>query len=167
MEWPSVSDPLSRLLPAVPPPQGAYAPAAWQPHVPCSSLIVSAGMTPRRDGVLTVTGVVGREVDVATATGAAALAALNALAAVADAAGGLENMRALLRVSVFVACVDGFTELSAVADGASAALTRALPQLGEHARSAIGVRALPGGAPVEVELTAVAAPDGEIEEEQA
>lgn len=71
--------------------------------------------------------------------------ATNTLAAIADAAGGLANVRALLRVSVFVACVDGSTELSAVADGASATLPRALPaRATAHARSAIGVWALPG-----------------------
>lgn len=132
-------------------------PAVRYPCASDSFLIFSAGMTPRRDGVLTVTGMVGREVDRETAARAAGLAATNALAAIADAAGGLANVRALLRVSVFVACTDGFTELSAVADGASAALSRALPACTAHARSAIGVRALPGGAPVEVEVTAVAA----------
>jgi enamine deaminase RidA (YjgF/YER057c/UK114 family) len=59
-------------------------------------------------------------------------------------------------MSVYIACVDGFTDLSAVADGASEALEAHLgPVAGRPARSAIGVRALPGGAPVEIELTAV------------
>ncbi|MFB9962337.1 Rid family hydrolase [Sinosporangium siamense] len=138
----------------MPQPQGDYVPASCQPRVPCSALVFTAGMTPRRDGVLTVTGLVGAEVSVAAAAQAAGLAARNALSAAAGAAGGVKHLRALLRLSVFIACAEGFTDLSKVADGASAALAAALPELGAPARTAIGVRALPGGAPVEVELTA-------------
>lgn len=160
-------DPSGTTLPGVPRPQGAYVPAVRYPCGPDAFLIFSAGMTPRRDGVMTVTGLVGREVDRETAAQAAGLAATNALAAIADAAGGPANVRALLQVNVFVACADGFTELSAVADGASAALSRALPACAGHARTTIGVRALPGGAPVEVDVTAVAARTTETGNERA
>jgi enamine deaminase RidA (YjgF/YER057c/UK114 family) len=53
-----------------------------------------------------------------------------------------------------VACTDGFTQQSAVADGASRALERVLGEAGRAARTACGVCALPGGACVEVELVA-------------
>jgi enamine deaminase RidA (YjgF/YER057c/UK114 family) len=121
-------------------------------------LAVSAGMTPRVDGRLVVTGLVGADVDVATAADAAGIAARNALAAVAGAAGGLDRVARLLRMSVFVACADGFTEASTVADGATAALVEHVGPDALPVRSAIGVRALPGGAPVEVELTAAVHP---------
>lgn len=144
--------------PAVPRPQGAYVPAVAEPLRAGDVLVASAGMTPRRDGRLTVTGLVGRDLTVAEARGAAALAARNAAAAAAD--GDLGLVRRWVRMTVYVACADGFTELSTVADGASAALDELAPALGRPARSAIGVRALPGGAPVEVELTAIARPAG-------
>jgi len=124
----------------MPRPEGAYVPAVAEPIRTGDVLVASAGMTPRRDGRLTLTGLVGRDLDVPAASEAAGLAARNAVAAVAD----------------------GFTDLSAVADGASAALDALAPGLGRPARSAVGVRALPGGAPVEVELTAIA---GELERE--
>ena len=76
-------------------------------------------------------------------------------------AGHAGRVRRWLRMTVYVACADGFTDLSAVADGASEVLDGL--GLGRPARSAIGVRALPGGAPVEVELTAIAAPNVEDE----
>lgn len=138
----------------MPRPQGAYVPAAAEPLRAGDLLIASAGMTPRVDGRLTVTGLVGRDLDVARAREAAALAARNAVAAMT--AGDLDRVRGWLRMTVYVACADGFTELTAVADGASAVLDELTPGLGRPARSAIGVRALPGGAPVEVELTAIA-----------
>ncbi|MGI5203783.1 RidA family protein [Spirillospora sp. CA-108201] len=141
-------------LPAAPRPQGAYVPAVAAPVRAGDVLVASAGMTPRRDGRLTVTGLVGRDLDVPAAREAAALAARNAVAAVAG--GDIGRVRRWVRMTVYVACADGFTDLSAVADGASAALDAVAPGLGRPARSAVGVRALPGGAPVEVELTAIA-----------
>ncbi|QFG25023.1 Atu1372/SO_1960 family protein [Actinomadura sp. WMMB 499] len=147
-------------LPAPPRPQGDYVPAVVAPYVPGLVLVATAGMTPRRDGVLTVTGLVGADVGLAAARDAAGLAARNAVAAVAAALGGRGDataVRTWLRMTVYVACADGVTELSAVADGASAALAAATPDAAPPARSAVGVRALPGGAPVEVELTALAA----------
>jgi enamine deaminase RidA (YjgF/YER057c/UK114 family) len=141
-------------LPPVPRAQGAYVPAVAERLRPADALITSAGMTPRVDGVRTVTGLVGRDLDVAAASRAAALAARNAVAAVTGGRPG--RVRRWLRMTVYVACADGFTELSAVADGASSALEELTPGIGRPARSAIGVRALPGGAPVEVELTAIA-----------
>ncbi len=117
-------------------------------------LIFSAGMTPRRNGVLTVTGTVGEQVDLATARAAATLAASNALAAVRSVlppeAGGLR----CLQMTVYIACAPGFTAASAVADGASEAIAAELGAGALPARSAIGVAALPSGAPVEVQLVA-------------
>jgi enamine deaminase RidA (YjgF/YER057c/UK114 family) len=113
-------------------------------------------MTPRdAQGQLIARGLVGGTVDIELAGRAAAQAARNALAAVVGAAGGLDRVEQCLRMSVFVACVDGFEDLSAVADAASDELESHLGPGRRPARSAIGVRALPGGAPIEIELTAV------------
>ncbi|MES9609353.1 Atu1372/SO_1960 family protein [Actinomadura sp. NPDC000929] len=149
-------------LPAAPRPQGDYVPAVAEPIRAGDLLVASAGMTPRRDGRLTATGLVGRDLDVPAAREAAALAVRNAVAAVAngDLRRSGSRVRRWVRMTVYVACADGFTDLSAVADGASAALEALAPGLGRPARSAVGVRALPGGAPVEVELTAIAGDPG-------
>lgn len=108
-------------------------------------------MTPRRQGRLVVTGTVGADVDVATAREAARIAAENAIAAVASAVGGKDRIERCLKLTVFVACAEGFGEQTAVADGASEAVLQHLDGP-PPARSAVGVRALPAGAPVEVEL---------------
>lgn len=130
-----------------PPPQGNYVPAVHHDGV-----VYTAGMTPRRDGTLVYTGIVGATLTLDQARAAAALAATNALTAVRSAL-PTASVRCL-RMTVFVACAPGFTDLSAVADGASAALEEQLGSAALPARSAIGVLALPSGAPVEVELTA-------------
>lgn len=139
---------------AAPVPQGDYRAAVVD-----GGLALSAGMTPRVAGRLTVTGLVGGDVDPAVARDAAGLAARNAVTAVVAALDGdAGRLRRLLRMTVYVACVDGFTDLSAVADGATAGLREAAPAAGLPVRSAIGVRSLPSGAPVEVELTAAVRP---------
>lgn len=137
-------------LPPVPVlPQGDYVPVRLH-----GGLAFVAGMTPRENGVLTVTGRVGADLDASAARQAAGIAARRALSALEAAAGGLDRVAAALHLTVYVAAVDGFTEHSAVADGASQALTEALGDRGRVARAAIGVASLPGGAPVEVSLLA-------------
>lgn len=134
-----------------PPPQGDYVPAILH-----NGVIHTAGMTPRRDGVLLCAGVVGDTMSVADARGAAGHAARNALAAVLSVAPERAELRCL-KMTVFIACTPGFTQLSAIADGASAVLSAELGSGGLPARSAIGVACLPSGAPVEVELTVAVA----------
>ncbi|MGK2853131.1 MAG: RidA family protein [Microbacteriaceae bacterium] len=136
---------------AAPPPQGDYVPAVLH-----AGLIFSAGMTPRHNGVLTVTGTVGRQVDLPTARAAAMVAASNALAAVRSVLPPDALGVRCLQMTVYVACTADFTAASAVADGASAAITAELGAGALPARSAIGVCALPDGAPVEVQLVAAA-----------
>lgn len=114
---------------------------------------MSAGMTPRVDGNLVVRGRVGADLDVTRARSAAGIATRNALSAVAEVAGGLHRIQRCLRLSVFIACSDGFEDLSAVADGATDEISGHLGAEALPVRSALGVRALPSGAPVEVELT--------------
>ena len=126
------------------------------PAVCHAGLIFSAGMTPRRAGQLTVTGIVGATLDVPTARGAAGLAAANALAAVRSALPAHSTGFRCLQMTVYVACTPEFTEASAVADGASESIVAALGPAALPARAAIGVAALPSGAPVEVALVAAA-----------
>jgi len=133
---------------AAPRPQGDYIPAVRH-----GDIIYTAGMTPRRDGRLVVTGAVGAAVSPEAAHSAAGLAAANALAA-ARAALPPQTGLTCLRMTVYVACAPGFTALSAVADGASAVIREHLGADALPARSAIGVQTLPSGAPVEVELIA-------------
>ena len=104
------------------------------------------------DGKLPATGKVGAEVDPDTAKDLARIAALNALAAVRSEIGDLSAVRRVVRVVGFVASAPGFTGQSQVVNGASELLGEVFGELGRHARSAVGMAALPLDAPVEVEL---------------
>lgn len=140
---------LGMALPAVPTPAGAYLPA-----VRAGDLVFTAGQLPLVDGALTVTGLVGSEVSIEEAAACARTAALNAVAAAADAAGGVDAVGRVVKVVVFVASAPGFTAQAQVANGASDLLAEIFGPAGRHARSAVGVAALPLRAPVEVELVA-------------
>lgn len=89
----------------------------------------------------------------------AEVAALKVLAVLDAAVGGdLGRVRRVLRLGVFIAAGPGFTQHSAVADGASDLVAAALGERGEHARAAVGVASLPAGAAVEVEALVELAP---------
>lgn len=135
-------------LPGNPRPQGRYVAATAT-----DTLVMSAGMTPRVDGVLRHVGRVGQEVSLEEATVAAGIAVSNALAAVVAKVGSLDEIARVLRLTVFVNAVAGFTQHSAVADGASDRLFALLGERGVVVRTAVGVASLPGNACLEVELT--------------
>jgi len=142
------SDQQSPELPSRPVPQGRYVPA-----VAAGGLVVTAGMTPRVEGVLQYVGRVGEAVSPEDARVAAGIAVANAVSAVAAEVGSLDHVERALRLTVFVNATPDFTGHPGVADGASDRLVELLGDRGVVARSAVGVASLPGGACVEVELT--------------
>lgn len=103
-------------------------------------------------GSLAATGLVGSEISPEQAAELARICALNALAAVASVTGSLAAVRRIVKVVGYVASAPGFTAQPAVVDGASRLLGDVFGAAGKHARSAVGVSALPLNAPVEVEL---------------
>jgi enamine deaminase RidA (YjgF/YER057c/UK114 family) len=138
---------LGLSLPTVPAPLAAYVPA-----VRFEDLVYTAGQLPLVNGTLRAVGKVGAEVPIEDAAECARIAALNGLAAVADLTGDLDVIRRIVKVVVYVASAPGFTDQPLVANGASGLLQEILGEAGRHARSAVGVAALPLDAPVEVEL---------------
>ena len=125
--------------------------AAYLPAVRTGSLVFTAGQLPMVAGALPATGKVGAEVSAEDATGYARTAALNALAAV-HALVGLDAVTRVVKVVGYVASAPSFTGQPAVVNGASVLLGEVFGDAGAHARSAVGVAALPLDAPVEIEL---------------
>ena len=70
----------------------------------------------------------------------------------AESAGDIDAIVRVVKVVVYVSSAPGFTGQPQVANGASELLGEIFGGPGQHARSAVGVAALPLGAPVEVEL---------------
>jgi enamine deaminase RidA (YjgF/YER057c/UK114 family) len=140
---------LGLTLPPVAAPVAAYVPA-----VRTGRYVYTSGQLPTVDGKLPAVGKVGDEVSAQDAAGMARTCALNALAAAASAAGGLEAIRRIVKVTGFVASAPGFGGQAQVINGASELLIEVFGEDGKHSRSAIGVAELPLNAPVEVELIA-------------
>jgi enamine deaminase RidA (YjgF/YER057c/UK114 family) len=151
---------LGITLPPVTAPLAAYVPA-----VAHGGLAWSSGQLPMVDGKLLRTGLVGARgsadeiVDPADATELARICALNAMAALASVAGpeGVDGIARIIKVVGFVASAPGFTGQPGVVDGASRLLADVFGEAGRSARSAVGVAALPLGAPVELEIVAALA----------
>jgi enamine deaminase RidA (YjgF/YER057c/UK114 family) len=150
-----VTSPAQRLaelgltLPPVPAPQAAYVPA-----VVAGGFVYTSGQLPTVDGKLLATGKVGGAVDASQAAGLARICALNALAAAASVAGGLDGIARIVKVTGFVASAPGFGGQPQVINGASELLIDVFGEQGRHARSAVGMAELPLDTPVEVELIA-------------
>jgi enamine deaminase RidA (YjgF/YER057c/UK114 family) len=140
---------LGLTLPPVAAPVAAYVPA-----VRTGTYVYVSGQVPVADGKLAAAGKVGAEVTAEDAAGMARTCALNAIAAAAEAAGGLDRIRRIVKVVGFVASAPGFSGQPQVINGASELLIEVFGEDGKHARSAIGVAELPLNAPVEVELIA-------------
>jgi enamine deaminase RidA (YjgF/YER057c/UK114 family) len=138
---------LSLKLPEVVAPVAAYVPA-----VRTGNYVYTSGQLPFVEGKLQGTGKVGDSVTVEQAAGFARIAALNALAAAAEAAGGLDAIKRVVKVVCFVSSAPGFTAQAQVANGASELLIDVLGDAGKHARSAVGMAVLPLDTPVEVEI---------------
>lgn len=138
---------LGLTLPEVTAPLAAYVPA-----VRSGSFVFTSGQLPMLDGRLQAVGPVGSHVDTSAAAAAARLCALNALAAVGSVTGDLSAVARVVKVTGFVASAPGFTEQHLVVNGASDLLQQVFGDVGVHARSAVGVAALPLDAAVEVEL---------------
>ena len=132
-------------------PQAAAALGAYVPAVRTGSLVFTSGQLPVRTGELLAAGVVGAEVGLDLARICAQRCALNALAA-AGTVCDLDAVTRVVKVTGYVASAAGFTAQPSVVDGASELLALAFGDRGRHAREAVGVAALPLGAPVEVAI---------------
>lgn len=134
-------------LPAVAAPVAAYVPA-----VRTGQLVFTSGQLPLVAGELSVRGKVGADITPEEATAQARTCILNALAAIKDLVGDLDQISRIVKLVGFVASAPDFTGQPGVVNGASELLQKVFGDAGMHARSAVGVAALPLDAPVEVEL---------------
>lgn len=134
-------------LPPVVAPVGSYLPART-----VGNLCFTSGQLPTVDGALPATGKVGAEVEVEDAQGYARQAALNALAAAADAVGSVDRLTGVVKLVGFVASDPSFSGHSKVVNGASDVFAEIFGDAGRHARSAVGMAALPLDTPVEIEV---------------
>jgi enamine deaminase RidA (YjgF/YER057c/UK114 family) len=133
-------------------PEVAKPVASYVPAVRSGNHVFTSGQLPMREGQLITTGKVGGEVTAEEAVECARQCALNALAAVRAEIGELSRIKKIVKVVAFVASTPDFTGQPGIANGASELFGDVFGEIGQHARSAVGVPVLPLDAPVEVEL---------------
>ena len=127
--------------------------------VVADGLAFTAGHGPFDEfGNVSMRGQVGGDLTLEQGQEAARLSVVSCLASLKSALGSLDRVEQIVKVLGFVNCASGFTNTSAVMDGASELLGAAFGSAGVHARAAIGTTVLPGGIPVEIELIAQVRP---------
>ncbi|MCY0880928.1 MAG: RidA family protein [Firmicutes bacterium] len=132
-------------LPPVPTPVAAYVPAVLS-----GTFCYTSGQLPLSGGQLVAKGPAGSAVSLEQAQKAARQCALNALSAAVQAAGDKEVTR-IVKMVGFVAGAADYHDQPLVINGASELFQEIFQDDGRHARSAVGVSALPLDATVEVE----------------
>ncbi|MBI1201385.1 MAG: RidA family protein [Rhodopseudomonas sp.] len=103
------------------------------------------------DGKLAAKGQLGAGVSIEDGQAAARASAINLLAQLKAAVGDLDNVTRVVRLGGFINSAPGFTDGPKVMNGASDLMVEVFGELGRHARSTVGVSALPADAAVEVE----------------
>ena len=119
------------------------------------NLLFLAGCGPARgpDGK-SPKGQVGTDLTVEEGYEAARLVGINLLARLKEELGELSRVKRVVKLLSMVNAASGFTETPAVANGCSDLLVEVFGEKGRHARSAVGMSALPMNIPVEIEMIA-------------
>ena len=126
--------------------------ANYVPYVITGNLVVVSGQVPAVDGRIAVTGKVGNGLSLDQGVEAARLCFINVLVHLKSACGGdLDRVKRVVRLGGFIASLPEFTSHAQVMNGASDLAVAVFGEAGRHARTTIGVPALPANAAVEVE----------------
>ena len=128
----------------------------YTPLVRDGNHLYISGQIPRVGDAIVLPGRVGDTLTLAQAQIAAGISALRCLGLLKQALGSLDQVKAILRITVYVRSAEDFDQQSEVANGASDLLHEILGAAGVHTRTSIGVMQLPKSAAVEIDMIAVA-----------
>jgi len=128
--------------------------ANYVPYTLSGNLVYVSGTLPMKDGKPQDIGKLGREFTIEQGQQTAKLCGLNILGHLKAACGGdLDRVKKVVRMGIFVASAEGFTDQPKVANGVSDMMVEIFGDAGKHARFAVGVAELPFGVAVEVDAT--------------
>lgn len=147
----SVYERLSVLEIALPKPEPPV--AAFVPFVRTGNLIFVSGHIAKKEGK-PWTGQLGSQITTEQGKQAARGIAIELMATLQAAVGGLNRIRRIVKLMVLVNSGPNFTEQHLVANGASELFGEVFLAYGAHARTSFGVAQIPFGACVEIELIA-------------
>lgn len=126
--------------------------ANYVPFVRSGNIIIVSGqLCFGADGNLVAKGQLGGGVSMDEGQKAARACAVNLLAQLKAALDDLDKVKRVVRLGGFINSVPGFADGPKVMNGASDLMVEVFGEKGRHARSTVGVAALPANAAVEVE----------------
>jgi enamine deaminase RidA (YjgF/YER057c/UK114 family) len=125
--------------------------ANYVPFVRTGNLLIVSGQICIDGGKLVAKGQLGAGVSIEDGQKAARACAVNLLAHLKVALGDLDKVSRVVRLGGFVNTVPGFVDGPKVMNGASDLMVAAFGDKGRHARTTVGVAALPQDAAMEVE----------------
>ncbi len=126
--------------------------ANYVPGAQVGNLLFLSGHGPIREGSAAVRGKVGRDLSTEDGYKVARNVALNLLSSARSILGSLDKVKRVVKVLGMVNSADGFGEQPQVINGCSDLMVEVFGDNGRHARSAVGMAALPMGIPVEIEM---------------
>src|SRR6187401_1723669 len=116
------------------------------------NLLFLAGKGPTKPDGSNITGKVGKDLTIEQGYEAAKLVAINHLAVLKAELGSLNKVKRIVKVLGMVNCTEDFKDQPKVINGYSDMMVEIFGEKGKHARSAVGMYALPSNIAVEVEV---------------
>jgi enamine deaminase RidA (YjgF/YER057c/UK114 family) len=138
---------LGITLPESPKPLANYVRA-----VRTGNLLFVSGHGPYNDGKTLILGKLGKEVTIEEGYKTARNVALNCLSSIRASLGSLDKVKRVVKLLGMVNCTADFKDQPKVINGASDLLVEVFGEAGRHARSAVGMQALPNQIPIEIEM---------------
>ena len=135
------------VLPESPKPLANYVRA-----VRTGNLLFVSGHGPYNDGKVVLVGKLGKELTIEEGYKTARNVGVNCLASIRESLGSLDKVRRVVKLLGMVNCTEDFKDQPKVMNGASDLLVEVFGEAGRHARSAVGMQALPNQIPVEIEM---------------
>ena len=146
----SIDEKLRALGIALPTPMKPV--ANYVPWVKSGKIVYISGQGAVVEGKVQYPGKLGDTVSLEDGAQSARLTGINVLAQLREAADGdLSKVKRIVKLVGFVACTPDFTDQPKVINGASDLMVEVFGERGRHARSAVGVPALPMNLSVEIE----------------
>ncbi len=138
---------LGITLPPLTTPVGSYVDA-----VRVNNLLYLSGKGPRKQDDTYITGKLGGELNIEQGSEAAKLTAVIQLAVLKQVLGSLDKVKRIVKVNGFVNSESTFSDQPKIINGFSNLMIEVFGEKGKHARTAVGVNALPFNMAVEVEM---------------
>lgn len=126
--------------------------ANYVKYVQTGNLIFLSGHGPTRANGETIKGKLGADLTIEQGYEAAQVTGLSLLATLRSAIGSLNKVKRIVKVLGMVNCTQDFTDQPKVMNGFSDLMVAIFAEKGKHARSAVGMNALPINMAVEIEM---------------